>query len=126
MPIAPTSRMIFVTFEREGIHCYPAAATNPALESVSFLQYPHRHMFKFKVAISVNHDDRDIEFIIFKRWIESLYGNDVIQLDYQSCEMIAQDLYEQIALKYPGRDVEIEVSEDGENGARMIWKTLDV
>ncbi len=31
--------------------------------------------------------------------------------------MMAEDLYEQIAVKHPGREVWIEVSEDGENGA---------
>jgi hypothetical protein len=30
--------------------------------------------------------------------------------------MIADDLYDQIAMKYPDRNVVIEVSEDGENG----------
>ena len=111
--------MIWVTFRREGIHQYPAAATDPRLADVSFLGYPHRHMFHFKVAIEVFHNDRDIEFIQFKRWLEGLYGgaNDpVLQLDYKSCEMIADDLYNEIADRYPGRRVTIEVSEDGENG----------
>ena len=40
---------------------------------VSFLGYPHRHIFHFKVMIEVYHDDRDIEFIQFKRWMEGLY-----------------------------------------------------
>jgi len=31
--------------------------------------------------------------------------------------MMAEDLYEQIAAKHPGREVWIEVSEDNENGA---------
>ena len=31
--------------------------------------------------------------------------------------MMAEDLYAQISAKYPGREVWIEVSEDGENGA---------
>jgi len=36
---------------------------------------------------------------------------------FRSCEMISDDLYTQIAQKYPNRDVHIEVSEDGENGS---------
>lgn len=112
---------IWVTFQKEGIHKYPAALTDPNLATgdeydVSFLGYPHRHMFHFKVQIEVFHDDRDIEFIQFKRWLESLYAGDILQLDYKSCEMIADELYEQIRSRYPGRYVEIEVSEDGENG----------
>ncbi len=115
--------MIWVTFRKEGIHKYPAALTDPNLATgdeydVSFLGYPHRHIFHFKVSISVTHNDRDIEFIQFKRWLESLYNGSeaVLQLDYKSCEMIAEDLYEKINARYPGRAVTLEVSEDGENG----------
>jgi hypothetical protein len=73
------------------------------------------------VAIEVFHDDRDIEFIQFKRWLENLYGKGTLELDYKSCEMIGADLYQQINSKYPNREVTIDVSEDGENGATMTW-----
>jgi hypothetical protein len=123
-------RMIWITFQREGIHCYPAAATDPQLATgdqydVSFLASPHRHIFHFRIAISVFHNDRDIEFIQFKRWLEGLYnGNQsVLQLNYKSCEMIADDLYVQIASRYPGRNVIINVSEDDENGAEIYYNT---
>lgn len=121
-----TERMIWVQFQKEGIHKYPAALTDPALATgdeydVSFLGYPHRHLFCFKVWISVVHNDRDIEFIQFKRWLENLYNQNTLQLDYKSCEMMAEDLYGQIAARYPGREVWIEVSEDGENGALLKW-----
>jgi hypothetical protein len=29
--INPTSRMVYVTFQKEGLHRYPAALTDPAL-----------------------------------------------------------------------------------------------
>lgn len=114
-------RKIWVTFRKEGIHCYPAAANEPALADVSFLGYPHRHIFHFRVAIQVWHNDRDIEFIQFKRWCESLYASQTLDLNNKSCEMIADDLYEQIAARYPGRGVWIEVSEDGENGCLIHY-----
>ena len=119
-------RWIWVTFQKEGIHKYPAALEDPALATgdeydVSFLGYPHRHKFHFRVAISVTHNDRDIEFIQFQRWLENLYKEDVIQLDYKSCEMMSDDLFDQISAKYPGRDVKIEISEDGENGALIEY-----
>lgn len=124
-------RMIWVTFQREGIHKYPAAAIDPKLATgdvydVSFLASPHRHIFHFRVSISVQHSDRDIEFIQFKRWCESLYSgqNSVLNLNHKSCEMIAEDLYLQIANKYPGRTVTIEVSEDGENGALLTFTSV--
>jgi hypothetical protein len=123
-------RKIWVTFRKEGIHKYPAAATDPKLATgdeydVSFLGYPHRHIFHFRVWIDVFHNDRDIEFIQFKRWLEGLYNNSnpVLALDFKSCEMIADDLYIQIADRYPGRTVWIEVSEDGENGCVIHYET---
>ena len=113
---------IYVTFQREGIHKYPAALTDPKLatggaDDVSFLGYPHRHMFHFKVQLEVFHDDRDVEFIQFKRELEALYSNGVMQLDYKSCEMMAQDLAKYIQTKYSKRDLIIDISEDNENGS---------
>jgi hypothetical protein len=116
--------MIWVTFQKEGIHCYPAAATDPNLATgdqydVSFLANPHRHIFHFRVWLSVTHNDRDVEFIQFKRWLEQLYSSaqGVLSLDHKSCEMMSDELYDTISNKYPGREVWIEVSEDGENGS---------
>jgi hypothetical protein len=116
------NKMIWVTFRKEGIHKYPAALTDSNLATgdeydVSFLGYPHRHIFHFKIWIGVTHDDRDIEFIQFKRWLENLYKDATLSLDYKSCEMMSGDLYDVISKKYPGREVWIEVSEDGENGS---------
>ena len=121
-------RQIWVTFRKEGIHKYPAAATDPQLATgdqydVSFLAHPHRHIFHFRVCIDVLHNDRDIEFIQFKRWLENLYATGTVQLDYKSCEMMADDLYIKIAERYPDRSVTIEVSEDGENGCSIIYPT---
>lgn len=116
------SKMIWVTFRKEGIHMYPGADTDPKLatgdwDDVSFLGVPHRHIFHFKVWIEIFHDDRDIEFIQFKRWLQRLYDNSVLELDHKSCEMISNDLFLQIAQRYPGRNIWIDVSEDGENGS---------
>lgn len=105
---------------------YPAAATDPNLKTgdeydVSFLGTPHRHIFHFNVGIQVYHNDRDIEFIQLKRWLENLYKEGTLQLDYKSCEMISDDLYEALASRYPNRDVQISVSEDGENGCTINY-----
>ena len=111
-------KFIFVTFQKEGIHCYPDAP-----EGVEFLKHPHRHMFHFRVDVEVYHNDRDIEFILFKRELETLYSEAVLELDYKSCEMMANDLGAYIQETYPGRDIKIEVSEDGENGAVCYYPT---
>ena len=136
--MSAAERKIWVTFQKEGIHKYPAALTDPALATgdeydVSFLGYPHRHIFHFRVWIDVFHNDRDVEFIQFKRWLENLFRtkhtghnnteDSILSLDYKSCEMMADDLYIQIATKYPDRVVWIEVSEDGENGALIKYQT---
>jgi hypothetical protein len=122
-----TASKIWVTFRKEGLHKYPAALDDPKLatggaDDVSFLGYIHRHIFHFNVAIEVFHDDRDIEFIQFKRWLESLYSEGTLELDFKSCEMICDDLAQQINNKYPGRKITITVSEDGENGATIEYE----
>ena len=124
-------RSVWVKFQKEGIHCYPAALDDPKLatgdwDDVSFLGHPHRHIFHFRVRIEVFHDDRDIEFIQFKRWLGRLYeqvesSSEVLVLNHKSCEMIADELYTEISNRHPGRFVEIEVSEDKENGCLIYY-----
>lgn len=109
-------RSIFVQFRKEGIHRYPDAP-----EGVEFLRNPHRHIFHFKATVSVEHNDRDIEFILFKRELELLYDVGAMQVDYKSCEMLAEELINYIVGAYPNRTVSVEVSEDGENGATLTY-----
>lgn len=118
-------RSIWVTFSKEGIHKYPGADTDPKLatgdwDDVSFLGFPHRHIFHYKVWIEVFHDDRDIEFIQFKRWLIRLYDG-ALDMDYKSCEMMADDLAAVIQDMYPGRWLKISVAEDNENGCEMEY-----
>lgn len=120
-------KFIFVTFQKEGIHSYPEAP-----DVVAYLRHPHRHMFHFKVTMEVFHDDREVEFIMFKHEMESLYRNESeslfidqpLQLNNMSCEMLAVNLGKYIEDHYPQRSYRIEVSEDGENGALIEseWK----
>ena len=121
-----SSTNIWVTFRKEDLHKYPAALDDPKLatgdeQDVSFLGYIHRHIFHFKVELEVFHDDRDVEFIQFKRWLESLYADGTLQLDFKSCEMICDDLADTINTKYPNRKMTITISEDGENGATCSY-----
>lgn len=121
-------RAIWVTFQKEGIHCYPGADKDPSLatgswDDVGFLAVPHRHIFHFRVWIEVFHDDRDIEFIQFKRWLERLYSsNGTLNLNYKSCEMLADDLAKKIQSVYPGRWLKISVAEDNENGCEIEYE----
>jgi tRNA U34 5-carboxymethylaminomethyl modifying enzyme MnmG/GidA len=93
----------------EGVHKYPEAAGNE-----SFLKYPHRHIFYVEVKIEQFHDNRDIEYIAFKRWLNTVLDSN---LDYKSCEMIANELILKIQTRYPGRAITVQVLEDNENGA---------
>ena len=115
-------RFVEVSFQREGIHRYPAAATDPKLADVSFLGNPHRHIFHFYARVEVEHNDREIEFILLKRELENRYGN-IVSVDYKSCEMLAEDLIEYLNAAYgSNREKEVRVFEDNENGAVLVWK----
>ena len=114
-------RWIEVSFQKEGIHKYPAALEDPKLKEVSFLGYPHRHIFHFYVKLEVFHNDRDVEFILFKRELENLFAEGTMQCDYKSCEMLAEDLINYIKDKYTKRDITVRVYEDDENGAILEY-----
>ena len=51
---------------------------------------------------------------------------DSLQLDYKSCEMIADDLASEIQAMYPGRWLKISVAEDNENGCEMEYPVEDM
>lgn len=113
---------IWVTFSKEGTHSYPAAAHLPELADVSFLGSPHRHIFHYKVTVPVNHNNRDIEFIQFKRYLEQNVPNPEGEV---SCEMIAYSVGNLVMFKYPSvLEVKVSVSEDNENGALITIKRL--
>ena len=58
---------IWITTSMEGFHAYPDAP-----DEVAFLRNRHRHLFHFRVYIEVFHDDREIEFFMFKRDVEKM------------------------------------------------------
>jgi len=103
---------IWITTQKELIHKYPNAP-----DDVSFLRNDHRHIFHFKIWLEIFHDDRDIEFIMFKRFIDNYLKDQGTVMNHKSCEMISDMIAEHIQLYYPGRESMIEVSEDNENGS---------
>jgi len=100
-----------IKMQFEGIHKYPGATGDE-----EFLKYPHRHIFHVEVKIEQFHDNRDIEYIAFKRWLTKQLDDN---LDYKSCEMIAKDLINKIKADYPNRKLIVKVLEDNENGAEV-------
>lgn len=118
---------IYVPFVKEGYHCFPEAGTDVQYATndeydVSHLQYKHMHYFYFKVWIEVTHNNRQIEFIQFRRWLESLYDSKTLSLNNMSCEMIADQLYDTISQKFPNVEIRIDISEDNINGAYVEYQ----
>lgn len=110
---------VIVRLQVDGEHNFPAAAE--LFPEVAFLASPHRHMFHIEAKREVFHDDRDIEFIMFKRDIQD-YLKQMYYKPQQrthvfgpmSCEMIAKDLMNQFQCK------SVQVWEDLENGAEVV------
>ena len=100
---------IFITTTFSAVHCWPDCP----FDEVVFLQSPHRHLFHVRMEKEVFHDNRDVEFIMFKNkvedWIKTNYCYK--NLGHKSCEMMARQLMEVFDCDL------VEVSEDGENGA---------
>ena len=107
---------IWITTQKEMIHKYPDAP-----DDVAFLKNEHRHLFKFKVWLEVFHNDRDVEFIMFKRDIQLFIDTLNDNLQEKSCEMISNTIAKNVQEYYAGRDIKIEVSEDGENGSEYYY-----
>jgi len=108
---------IWVTNQKAMIHKYPGAN-----RGVDYLRNEHRHLFKFKTWLEIFGDNRDVEFIEFKEFIDRILHEMKGALGTKSCEMISNYLYEHISESYPGRKIKIEVSEDGENGSLYKYK----
>lgn len=94
------------------MHCY-----HDAPKEVEFLQHKHSHIFKFKVYIEVFNNDRDVEFILFKRFIDNVLNSLSTDLENMSCEMLSDLLYEYIKEEYSNRYIKISVSEDNNYGS---------
>lgn len=114
-----TTRYIQVKFQREGLHTYVDAP-----EPVAFLRNQHRHIFWHTVSVEVFHNERDIEFIMFKRELEGRYDG-TIDINNKSCETLAEELMLYINAQYPGRIIIVEVSEDNENSAIITMHPVE-
>jgi hypothetical protein len=111
------STLVWIKFQVVGFHFYPNAP-----DDVSYLRDNHRHVFNFKVTISVTHDEREIEFHQFKRELQARYSSEE-QFGGSSCETIAKSLLNYIVDKYKGHEfVSVEVSEDDECGSVVTWE----
>jgi len=115
MSYVNTSSKTFIVVQTsfEASHRYPTAP-----KGVEFLSQTHRHMFHVRANISVSHDDRELEFILVKRYLTELLDTWDFDLGSMSCEMMAKEIIGAIEVRYgANRIIEVSVFEDGENGA---------
>lgn len=121
---------IYVKTQYEALHCWPGAP-----KEVSFLAHPHRHVFHVEYHLTALHDDRAVEFFMFKKDLEEVIKTRLLprleKYPQMSCEMMAKALYEAIdalpvsrenspevfIFPYKNLTRKVIVSEDGENGA---------
>jgi len=101
---------VYVTEEFEAYHKWDEAP-----DEVAFLRNLHRHIFKVKVYIEVT-DDREIEFIMLKWLVRKFVRENFEMKVVESCEWIGRQLKEWLSAVFPNRKIEVDVSEDGENG----------
>ena len=104
-----------------------------APEEVEFLGLLHRHEFHVTVELAQAHDNRDLEYIMFKRALDEFldrYGDTMRDTDTylgnKSCEMIAKDIIEWVRDEYGNRSITVEVLEDGENGAVVEYESAEL
>lgn len=115
------SYFIKVSNQIEFIHQYPVAP-----EEVSFLRYPHRHILHIYTKIQVYNDDRELEFIMVKRKIDSFLDslNLTENITNISCEQLGAKIIDFIRSNYcidVDRNIEVTVSEDDENSAVVCY-----
>jgi hypothetical protein len=98
---------------------------------VAYLAQRHRHEFVFRLEARVWHSDRDIEFHILKTLamteLMNAYASNGLWCDFgtMSCEQIAEALHALLVAQGIACTA-IEVWEDGENGARVVWNSLAI
>ena len=105
---------ITIRLQVEGVHRWAKCPH----EDVKFLRDFHRHIFHVECEKQVFHDDRDVEFIRFKREVlkyllDKYDDGECLKFNDMSCEMIAKEL----VLKYDL--IKCSVFEDNENGATV-------
>lgn len=108
---------VYASTRFEALHHWPGAP-----EEVGFLADPHRHEFHVTVSVPVRHANRDIEFILLKRFVDSVIREYVVMdgdAGTQSCEQMAATIKEHVEAEYDASHVAVSVSEDGENGATI-------
>lgn len=128
-------KVVWATFDVVGFHYWPDAP-----HEVAYLKHDHRHVFKYRVEVEVQGSDREVEFQILKSCaldhvartymkrarheVGLCIGAKVVyepgyEFGKRSCEMLAWEMLEYLRGALGVHSVSVEVSEDGECGARV-------
>jgi len=103
-----------------GFHRWPDAPND-----VFYLRDFHRHEFHVELCVEVAHADRAVEFITLRRQLDHFIKTRHLGDPHdptetaRSCEMFAEIIVSYFQ-KLEYKVVHVDVSEDGENGARYI------
>ena len=88
-------------------------------DEVVFLRNEHHHDFTIFVSCDVEHNDRDIEFIMLRIWLKKfikntyMVDNEIVRFCGRSCEMISSEIKEALIKQYSDKNWKVSVSEDG-------------
>lgn len=105
-------KQIIVTTNFSAFHLWPEAP-----DWCDYLKNKHRHLFYVEIIKSVNHSNRDIEFISLKKEVDDyIYTQFKDYIFTYSCEHIAKILLSEF------KAVQVKVMEDNENGAIVTAK----
>lgn len=113
-----------LSFKVEGLHHWPEAEGNEA-----YLKYPHRHMFHYLIKIEQFHNNRDVEYLEWRRKLNYVFEcslnrkNEVQDFGSKSCETLANECLNYIKEhpEFDKRSIVVSVFEDGENGAEVTY-----
>lgn len=113
-------RTIWCTAHFDAYHRWPEARDANAKRG--YLADLHRHRFGVKAAVTVRHDDREVEFHdladMVTGWCMLRNGLD---LGRRSCEDLATELAEHLAAAWPGRRYRVTIDEDRVVGATLTF-----
>jgi hypothetical protein len=114
------------TLRVPGFHAWPTAPDRRA-----YLRDQHRHLFHIRVAVSVEHGDREIEIHDlmdevrhtiepFEVGARTHYTFGAMSCEHLS-EYVAMRLASRLDLDFSTRRIDVEVLEDGEAGGRFTY-----
>lgn len=99
--INSAKRMLTVRFEK-----YARSRNSEKTDT-----YENSIIYRYNFIVSIEIKNDSILSFDFKHWLENLYY-DILDTDNPNLASIADNLYEQIASRYPNREIVISISDN--------------